>query len=60
MNKQLRLYFPKGKSIDKYTTRDIQNINQTLLNRPLRSLDNFTPKDTFIKVFDEELYNKLF
>lgn len=60
MNKQLRLYFPKGKSIDKYTTRDIQNINQTLLNRPLKSLDSFTPKDAFIKVFDEELFNKLF
>ena len=60
INKQLRLYFPKGKTIDTYNKTDIKNINQTLLNRPLRSLDNFTPKDTFIKVFDEELYNKLF
>ena len=60
INKQLRLYFPKGKTLDTYNKTDIKNINQTLLNRPLRSLDSFTPKDTFINVFDEELYNKLF
>ena len=60
INKQLRLYFPKGKTIDTYNKQDIKNINQTLLNRPLKSLDNFTPKDAFIRVFDEELFNKLF
>ena len=60
INKQLRLYFPKGKSIDTYNKQDIKNINQALLNRPLKSLDNFTPKDAFIRVFDEELFNKLF
>ena len=60
INKQLRLFFPKGKSIDKYNKKDIQNINKTLLNRPLRSLDSYTPKDAFIRVFDEELFNKLF
>ena len=60
INKQLRLFFPKKKSIDKYTLKDIKNINLTLLNKPLRSLDANTPKDAFIKVFDEELFNKLF
>lgn len=60
MNKQLRLFFPKGKSIDKYNKNDIKNINKTLLDRPLRSLDGNTPKEAFIKVFDEELFNKLF
>ena len=60
INKQLRLYFPKGKTIDNYSKQDIQKINQALLNRPLKSLDNFTPKDAFIRVFDEELFNKLF
>ena len=60
INKQLRLFFPKGKTIDTYTKKEIKNINQTLLNRPLKSLDGFTPKDAFINVFDEELYNKLF
>ena len=60
MNKQLRLFFPKGKTIDTYDKKDIQNINKTLLNRPLKSLDGFTPKEAFINVFDEELFNKLF
>lgn len=60
MNKQIRLFFPKGKSIDKYASDDINNINQTILNRPLRSLDGNTPKEAFIKVFDEYIFNKLF
>ena len=60
LNKQLRLFFPKGKSIDKFTIQDIKNINLALLTRPLKSLDSFTPKEAFIKVFDEDLFNKLF
>lgn len=60
INKQLRLFFPKGKTVDKYSKQDIQNINTTLNNRPLKSLDSYTPKEAFIKVFDEELFNKLF
>ncbi len=60
MNKQLRLFFPKGKSVDKYSKNDIKQINYTLLNKPLKSLDSNTPKDAFIKVFDEDLFNKLF
>lgn len=60
MNKQLRLYFLKGKTVDTYTRSDVKNINKTLLNRPLKSLDSFTPKQAFIKVFDEDLFNKLF
>ena len=60
MNKQLRLFFPKGKSIDNYSINDIKNINKVLLNKPLRSLDGNTPKDAFIKVFDENIFNKLF
>ena len=60
INKQLRLFFPKGKTIDTYKKQDIKNINQTLLNRPLKSLDSFTPKEAFCNVFDNELFNKLF
>ena len=60
VNKQLRLFFSKGKTIDKYNKQDIKNINKTLLNRPLKSLDGYTSKEAFIKVFDEELFNKLF
>ena len=60
INKQLRLFFPKGKTIDTYKHQDIKNINHTLLNRPLKSLDSYTSKEAFINVFDEELFNKLF
>ena len=60
MNKQLRLFFPKGKSVDKYSKSDIKQINYTLLNKPLKSLDSYTPKDAFIKVFNEDTFNKLF
>ena len=60
MNKQLRLFFPKGKTIDTYKKQDIINIDQTLLNRPLKSLDSYTSKEAFINVFDEDLFNKLF
>ena len=60
INKQLRLFFPKGKSVDKYTKNDIKNINLTLLNRPIKSLDGNTPKDVFIKVLGEDLFNKIF
>ncbi len=60
INKQLRLFFPKGKTLDKYNKQDIENTNKTLLDRPLKSLDSYTAKEAFIKVFDEELFNKLF
>lgn len=60
INKQLRLFFPKKNSIDKYTQQDIKQINYTLLNKPLKSLDSYTPKEAFFKVFDEDLFKKLF
>ena len=60
INKQLRLFFPKGKTLDKYKKCDIKNVNKTMLNRPLKSLDSYSSKETFIKVFDEELFNNLF
>ena len=60
MNKQIRLFFPKGKTVNKYSKNDIKKINKTILNKPLRSLDGNTPKEAFIKVFDEDIFNKLF
>ena len=59
MNKQLRLLFTKGKSIDKYSKKNIKTINNTIINKPLRSLDG-KPKEAFIKVFDENIFNNLF
>lgn len=60
MNKQIRLFFPKGKSIDKYSKEDIKTINSTIINKPLKSLDGNTPKETFIRIFDESIFDKLF
>ena len=60
INKQLRKFFPKGKSIDNYTHNDIRKKNFTLLDTPLKSLDSYTPKQAFIKVFNEQLFNELF
>lgn len=59
INKQLRLFLPKKSSIDKYSKNDIKQINYTLLNKPLKSLDSYTPKEAFIKVFNDDLFNKL-
>ena len=56
LNKQLRLYFPKGKSIDKFTDEKIRKINLALAERPLRSLDGHSPKEAFINVFSQELF----
>lgn len=60
INKQIRKFFPKGKSVDKYSKDDIKKHNITLLNTPIKSLDGNTPKDAFIAVYGEDLYNKLF
>lgn len=38
INKQLRKFFPKGNSIDNYSSKDIMEKNFTLLNTPLKSL----------------------
>ena len=56
----MRKFFPKGSSVDKYSKNDIKQINKTLLNTPIRSLDGNTPEDAFKVVYGEDLYYKLF
>lgn len=60
MNKQLRKFFPKGKSVDCFSQNDVKDKNMILLESPRKSLDSYTPKQAFINVFNEELFNKLF
>ena len=60
MNKQLRKFFPKGSSIDNFTQDEITKIANNINETPIRSLDGFTPKEAFCKIFGEEIYNKLF
>jgi len=59
MNKTLRKFYPKGKSIDNFSRKKVKKDNITILNTPIKSLDGFTPKEAFIKVYDEELFNKI-
>ena len=47
INKHLRKFFPKGKSIDNLSKKDILNKNLILLNTPIKSLDSYTPIDAF-------------
>lgn len=60
INKQIRKFFPKGKSVDHLSRKDVQEKNLTLLNTPIKSLDGYTPKDAFITVYSEELFYKIF
>lgn len=60
INKQIRKFFTKGKSIDNLTKTNVKEKNITLLNTPIKSLDGHTPKDAFIAVYGEDLYNKIF
>ena len=60
INKQLRKFFPKGKSIDNLSKKDIVKKNLTLLNTPIKSLDSYTPIDAFKTVYGEDLFFKLF
>jgi IS30 family transposase len=59
MNKQLRKYFPKGKSVNSFEQKDVTNIQNLLNECHLKSLDGLTPKEAFIKLFGEETYKNL-
>ena len=43
-----------------YMGTDVKDKNMILLESPRKSLDSYTPKQAFINVFNEELFNKLF
>ena len=60
INKQIRKFFPKGKSVDHLSKEDVLNKNITLLNTPLKSLDGNTPIDAFKVVYGEDLFYKIF
>lgn len=59
INKQLRKFFPKGKSINHHTKQTVKQHNITLLNTPIKSLDGNTPKDAFIIIYGEDLFDEL-
>lgn len=60
INKQLRKYFPKGHSIDKYDETYIRKINLMMLETKIRSLDGHSPREAFELIFGKEAFKKLF
>lgn len=60
INKQIRKFFPKGKSVDHLSKEEVLNKNLTLLNTPIKSLDGYTPIDAFKVVYGEDLFYKIF
>ena len=60
MNKQIRKFFPKGKSVDIYSQEQIKKINIIINEQPLFSLDGGSPKEAFITIFGNKAYDKLF
>ena len=60
INKQIRKFFPKGQSVNHHTPKSVRKHNLTLLDTPLKSLDGYTPKDAFIAVYNEDMFNKIF
>jgi len=59
MNKQLRKYFPKKESVDHLTEDDMRNVMNFINNLRVTSLSGFTPNEAFIRVYGEDLLNKL-
>lgn len=59
LNKQLRKFFPKSKSSDDYTKEYVKNSWETIINTPKKSLDDFTPKEAFFKIFGKGIFDNL-
>lgn len=59
MNRQLRKFFPKKKSIEHFTENQIREINIIMINTKIQSLNGFTPKEVFIKLFGEDILEEL-
>ncbi|HBM70996.1 MAG TPA: hypothetical protein DD377_06700 [Firmicutes bacterium] len=60
INKQIRKFFPKGKTVDCYTQEQVAMVAKTINGMPLYSLDGHTPKEAFATLFGLEAYTKLF
>ena len=60
MNKQIRKYFPKGKSIDHLSQEQVNLITKTMNESPLLSLDGHSPKEAFVLLFGLETYINIF
>ena len=59
MNKQLRKFFSKKKSIDHLTQDDINKVAHIINNYRISSLSSATPCESFIKVYGVDIFNLL-
>ena len=55
MNKQLRKYFPKGKSIDHLKDEDVATINEIVISQKVASLGGDSPKEVFESIYGSKL-----
>ena len=59
MNGQLRLHFPKGKSVDGLSEERVREANEAMIDRPLKSLGGKTPREAFEAVYGEGIIELL-
>ena len=59
MNGQLRLHFPKGRSVDGITDSRVREANEAMIGRPLKSLGGKTPREAFEAVYGEGIIELL-
>lgn len=59
MNKQLRKFFPKGKSIDHLSRDEVQDINHIINRSHVASLSGASPNDVFAKLLGHDVLDLL-
>lgn len=59
MNKQLRKFFPKGKSIDALSDDDVKRINHIINHARIASLSGASPAEVFCSVFGHQTHHLL-
>ena len=59
MNKQLRKFLPKGKSIDHHSPESIKDIECFINSQRIKSLAGSTPNDAFEKIYGSEILSLL-
>lgn len=55
MNKQLRKYFPKGKSIDYLDEENVSAINDIIISQKVASLGGLSPKEVFESIYGSKI-----
>ena len=59
MNKQLRKFFPKGKSIDHFNREKVRDVNQFINASRIASLSGATPNEALAKLYGQDVLDLL-